>query len=77
VNQLTACVIAFKKLLDIQYRFIIGRKGRTTKLCIGFSKLDLLSTQLTFLFFLRSKAIPGGIFAVPFFQRNRKTTPKE
>ena len=31
---------AFKKLLDIQYRIIIGRKGKSIELCIGFSKLD-------------------------------------
>lgn len=27
-------------MLEIQYRVIIGRKGKTVKLMIGFSKLD-------------------------------------
>lgn len=26
--------------MDIQYRIIVGRKGKATELCIGFSKLD-------------------------------------
>lgn len=40
MDKLAGCARAFEKLLDIQYRIIIGRKGKSTKLCIGFSKLD-------------------------------------
>lgn len=40
MDKLCNCVTAFKKLLDIQYRIIVGRKGKATELCIGFSKLD-------------------------------------
>lgn len=40
MDKLINCVIAFQKLLDIQYRIIVGRKGKATELCIGFSKLD-------------------------------------
>lgn len=40
MDRLTNCVHAFEKLLDIQYRIIIGRKGKTTELYIRFSKHD-------------------------------------
>lgn len=40
MDKLCNCVTAFDKLLDLQYRIIIGRKGKATELCIGFSKLD-------------------------------------
>lgn len=40
MDKLAACAHAFENLLDIQYRVIIGRKGRSTELRIGFSKLD-------------------------------------
>lgn len=40
MDKLAGCARAFEKLLDIQYRIIIGRKGKSTKLCIGFSKMD-------------------------------------
>ena len=40
MDKLIDCVIAFEKLLDIQYHIIVGRKGKATELCIGFSKLD-------------------------------------
>ena len=40
MDKLAICVHTFEKLLDIQYHIIIGRKGKTTKLCISFSKLD-------------------------------------
>lgn len=40
MDKLYDCVNAFEKLLDIQYRIIVGRKGKATELCIGFSKLD-------------------------------------
>lgn len=40
MDKLTGCVAAFEKLLNIQYRIIVGRKGKATELCIGFSKLD-------------------------------------
>lgn len=40
MDKLCNCVTAFEKLLDIQYRIIVGRKGKATELCIGFSKLD-------------------------------------
>ena len=40
MDKLTECVYAFEKMLNIQYRVIIGRKGKATELCIGFSKLD-------------------------------------
>ncbi len=40
IDKLYDCANAFEKLLDIQYRIIVGRKGKATELCIGFSKLD-------------------------------------
>lgn len=40
MDKLAVCARAFKNLLDMQYRVIIGRKGRSTELRIGFSKLD-------------------------------------
>lgn len=40
MDKLLNCVLAFEKLLDIQYRIIVGRKGQSTELCIGFSKWD-------------------------------------
>lgn len=40
MDKLYDCANAFEKLLDIQYRIIVGRKGKATELCIGFSKLD-------------------------------------
>ena len=38
--KLQKCAKAFENLLEIQYRIIIGRKGKTAELVIGFSKLD-------------------------------------
>lgn len=40
MDRLQKCAKAFEKLLEIQYRIIIGRKGKTEELVIGFSKLD-------------------------------------
>lgn len=40
MDRLQKCAKAFEKLLEIQYRIIIGRKGKTAELVIGFSKLD-------------------------------------
>lgn len=40
MDRLANCVHAFEKLLDIQYRIIVGRKGKIATLCIGFSKSD-------------------------------------
>ena len=40
MDKLQKCAKAFEKLLEIQYRIIIGRKGKTVELVIGFSKLD-------------------------------------
>ena len=40
MDKLLKCAKAFENLLDIQYRIIIGRKGKTVELVIGFSKLD-------------------------------------
>lgn len=40
MDKLQKCAKAFENLLDIQYRIIIGRKGKTVELVIGFSKLD-------------------------------------
>lgn len=40
MDKLQKCGKAFEKLLEIQYRIIIGRKGKTVELVIGFSKLD-------------------------------------
>lgn len=39
MDKLQKCAKAFENLLEIQYRIIIGRKGKTVKLVIGFSKL--------------------------------------
>lgn len=40
MDKLKNCTCAFEKLLGVQYRIIIGRKGKNTELCIRFSKLD-------------------------------------
>lgn len=40
MDKLYACVHAFEKLLDVQYRIIIGRKRKTTNLHLSFSKID-------------------------------------
>ena len=40
MDRLQRCAKAFEQLLKIQYRIVIGRKGKTTELVIGFSKLD-------------------------------------
>jgi len=40
MDKLQKCAKAFEQLLEIQYRIIIGRKGKSTELVIGFSKLD-------------------------------------
>lgn len=40
MDKLLKCAKAFEKLLNTQYRIVIGRKGKATELIIGFSKLD-------------------------------------
>lgn len=40
MDKLQSCANAFNKLLDVEYRFIIGRKGKTVELRIVFSKWD-------------------------------------
>ena len=40
MDKLQKCAKAFENLLEIQYRIIIGRNGKTVELVIGFSKLD-------------------------------------
>ena len=40
MDKLLKCAKAFEKLLEIQYRIVIGRRGKTAELVIGFSKLD-------------------------------------
>lgn len=40
MDKLQTCAEAFERLLKIQYRIIFGRKGKTTELILGFSRLD-------------------------------------
>lgn len=40
MDKLQNCVKAFEKLLDVQYRIVIGRKGKSVELRIAFSKWD-------------------------------------
>lgn len=40
MDKLSECARAYEKLLDIQYKIVIGRKGKTEELCIRFSKWD-------------------------------------
>lgn len=40
MDKLLECTRAFEKLLDTQYRIMIGRKGKAVEIIIGFSKLD-------------------------------------
>ncbi|MCM1090372.1 MAG: PBECR4 domain-containing protein [Butyrivibrio sp.] len=40
MDKLLECAKAYEKLLDVQYRIVIGRKGKTEELCIRFSKWD-------------------------------------
>ena len=36
MDKLKTCAVAFTKLLNINYRFIIGRKGKTKEFTLGF-----------------------------------------
>lgn len=40
MDKLLSCATAFECLLNVQYRIIIGRKGKTVELRIGFSAMD-------------------------------------
>ena len=40
MDKLVGCALAFEKLLDVQYRMIVGRKGKAVELLVGFSMLD-------------------------------------
>lgn len=40
MDKLLSCAASFEKLLGIRYRIVIGRKGRSTELHIGFSGMD-------------------------------------
>lgn len=40
MDKLIECAFAFEKLLNMQYRMIVGRKGKSVKLLLGFSMLD-------------------------------------
>ncbi|MCL1983345.1 MAG: PBECR4 domain-containing protein [Clostridiales bacterium] len=40
MDKLLACAKSFEKLFDINYHIIIGRKGKTVDLKIGFEPLD-------------------------------------
>ena len=40
MDKLADCALAFEKILDIQYRMIVGRKGKAVELLVGFSMLD-------------------------------------
>ena len=40
MDKLVDCALAFKKLLDVQYRMIVGRKGKAVELLVGFSMPD-------------------------------------
>ena len=36
MDKLLSCATAFEHLLNVQYRIIIGRKGKSVELRIGF-----------------------------------------
>lgn len=40
MDKLLDCASAFERLLNVQYRVIIGRKGKSVELRIGFSMMD-------------------------------------
>lgn len=40
MDKLVDCAHAFEKLLDTQYRMIVGRKGKSAEILVGFSVLD-------------------------------------
>ena len=40
MDKLVGCALAFEKLFDVQYRMIVGRKGKAVELLVGFSMLD-------------------------------------
>lgn len=40
MDELKKAAIAFQHLLDVQYKIILGKKGRLTSLLIGFEKAD-------------------------------------
>ena len=40
MDKLAGCAFTFEKLLDVQYRMIVGRKGKAVELLVGFSMLD-------------------------------------
>lgn len=40
MDKLVDCALAFEKLLNVEYRMIVGRKGKAVELLLGFSMLD-------------------------------------
>lgn len=40
MDKLKECALAFERLCTVQYRMIIGRKGKTTELLVEFKPLD-------------------------------------
>ncbi|MCR4718029.1 MAG: hypothetical protein K5768_00165 [Firmicutes bacterium] len=41
-DKLQRCALAFQKLIDIQYEFIIGRKGKMSKIILNFSETEFV-----------------------------------
>ena len=41
-DKLQRCALAFKKLIDIQYEIIIGRKGQISKIILNFSETEFV-----------------------------------
>lgn len=40
MDKLADCALAFEKILDVQYRMIVARKGKATELLVGFAIQD-------------------------------------
>lgn len=41
-DKLQRCALAFQKLIDTQYEFIIGRKGKMSKIILNFSETEFV-----------------------------------
>ena len=41
-DKLQRCALAFQKLIDTQYEFIIGRKGQMSKIILNFSETEFV-----------------------------------
>lgn len=79
MDKLQKCAKAFENLLEIQYRIIIGRKGKTVELVIGFSKLDFHHLmglgKLNTMLYKEKRNMATGEIAVQYDRLTPKNQP--